>query len=52
MLVAGSIETDTSSFSAAVSLVDLAGSVDAALADPIPWLERAGAALAEAAAAE
>ncbi|MCU1529880.1 MAG: glycerate kinase [Frondihabitans sp.] len=49
MLVAGSIETDTEGFTAAVSLVDLAGSVERAVADPIPWLERAGARLAEAA---
>lgn len=51
MLVAGSIEADTSDFTAAVSLVELAGSVEAALADPIPWLERAGAVLADAARA-
>ncbi|HEY2642168.1 MAG TPA: glycerate kinase [Galbitalea sp.] len=50
-LVAGSIATDPSSFSTgsfnyALSLGKLAGDVDAAIADPVRWLEAAGVALA------
>ncbi|MEO6826633.1 MAG: glycerate kinase [Microbacteriaceae bacterium] len=47
MLVAGGIEAEAIGFVAAYSLIDLAGSLDAALADPLRWLHRAGAALAE-----
>lgn len=46
MLVAGRIEGDTSGFAASVSLTELAGSPQAALADPVRWLRRAGAHLA------
>lgn len=47
-LVAGRIGTDagTSGFAATVSLTELAGSADAAMADPARWLTEAGAALA------
>lgn len=47
-LVAGRItaDADTSAFAHAVSLTELAGSADAALADPARWLRAAGAALA------
>lgn len=49
-LVAGRIATDadTSGFAAAASLTELAGSSDAAMADPARWLTEAGAALARA----
>lgn len=47
-LVAGRIAAtaDVTAFSAAVALADLAGSTDAALADPARWLRAAGARLA------
>jgi glycerate kinase len=47
-LVAGRIapDADTSAFAAAVSLTELAGSGEAALAAPAPWLREAGAMLA------
>lgn len=48
-LVAGSIEADTGAFAASASLVDLAGSAAAAIAAPLPYLERAGADLARSA---
>ena len=47
-LVAGAIGAATLEFSDAVSLSDLAGSADAAIADPLPWLRLAGARLASA----
>ena len=46
MLVAGSIAAPTGEFVAARSLVDLAGGLDGALADPLRWLAAAGAELA------
>ncbi|MDZ8201051.1 glycerate kinase [Microbacterium sp. SSW1-59] len=48
MLVAGRIapDADTRAFAAAASLTDLAGSPEAAMADPARWLTRAGAILA------
>jgi glycerate kinase len=46
LLVAGSTTTDPDGFAHAVSLVDLAGSLGAALTDPARWLRRAGAELA------
>ncbi|MGC0369635.1 glycerate kinase [Microbacterium sp. SLBN-111] len=48
-LVAGRIapDADTSGFGAAVALVQLAGSTEAALAEPARWLTAAGEALAE-----
>ncbi|KQM82688.1 glycerate kinase [Agromyces sp. Leaf222] len=49
-LVAGSITADASAFAAAASLSDLAGSAAAAMAEPVRWLEAAGAALAAASA--
>ncbi len=47
-LVAGRIspDADTSGFAAAVSLVELAGSTEAALAEPARWLAAAGESLA------
>ncbi|MGZ0712522.1 glycerate kinase (plasmid) [Coraliomargarita sp. W4R53] len=47
-LVAGRItaDADTSAFRASVSLTDVAGSSDAAMAEPARWLTSAGAALA------
>ncbi|ANJ26190.1 glycerate kinase [Agromyces aureus] len=45
-LVAGSITADASAFAASVALVDLAGGGAAAMAEPVRWLEAAGAALA------
>jgi glycerate kinase len=48
-LVAGGIEAPTDGFLAARSLVDLAGGLDAALAEPAHWLRAAGADLARAA---
>lgn len=45
-LVAGAIDADASGFAASASLTDLAGSAAAAMADPLRWLEAAGAALA------
>jgi glycerate kinase len=49
-LVAGRItdDADTALFSASASLTDLAGSSDAALAEPARWLRAAGAELARA----
>lgn len=48
MLVAGHIDADTHGFAASVSLSELAGSTDAALADPLRWLRAAGERLAGA----
>ncbi|GAA1055215.1 glycerate kinase [Agromyces luteolus] len=45
-LVAGAIDADASAFAASASLTDLAGGGDAAMADPLRWLEAAGAELA------
>ncbi|QEO13743.1 glycerate kinase [Agromyces intestinalis] len=45
-LVAGAVDADASAFAAAHSLTHLAGSSAAAMADPVRWLEAAGAALA------
>ena len=47
-LVAGGIQASTEHFTAARSLVDLAGALDAALAEPLRWLSTAGAELAAA----
>lgn len=49
LVVAGRItdDADRTLFAASASLTELAGSADAALAEPAPWLERAGATLAE-----
>ncbi|MCL2514561.1 MAG: glycerate kinase [Microbacteriaceae bacterium] len=46
-LAAGAIQAPTTAFAAAVSLSDLAGSSDAALAEPALWAEAAGRALAQ-----
>jgi glycerate kinase len=46
LLVAGVIEADVDSFDDAVSLVELAGGVAAAVADPVRWARAAGARLA------
>ena len=46
MLVAGLIEAEPDGFAAAESLTDLAGSGQAAMADPLRWLELAGTRLA------
>ncbi|MGO4689761.1 glycerate kinase [Glaciibacter sp. 2TAF33] len=46
MLAAGSIEADTGGFSASVSLTELAGTAQAAMAEPLWWLALAGARLA------
>jgi glycerate kinase len=46
MLVAGLIEADPVGFAASLSLTDLAGSAQAAMADPLRWLALAGARLA------
>ena len=50
MLAAGRItpDSDTALFTASASLTDLAGSSEAALAEPARWLRAAGAALASA----
>lgn len=50
LLAAGRItsDSDTALFAASVSLTDLAGSSDAALAEPARWLREAGALLARA----
>jgi glycerate kinase len=50
MLAAGRItgDSDTSLFAASASLTEIAGSSDAALAEPAHWLHAAGAALARA----
>ncbi|MGW9157135.1 glycerate kinase [Microbacterium sp. NPDC055665] len=52
LLAAGRItaDADTTPFAASVSLIDLSGSSDAAIADPARWLREAGAVLARAAA--
>ena len=47
-LVAGAVQADPSAFGAAVSLTELAGSAEPAMADPRRWLRAAGAALARA----
>jgi glycerate kinase len=47
-LVAGGIQASTEQFAAARSLIDLAGGLDAALAEPLHWLSAAGADLAAA----
>jgi glycerate kinase len=46
MLVAGAIAADPAGFTAAVSLTDLAGGPDAAMAETVHWLRQAGAHLA------
>jgi glycerate kinase len=46
MLVAGAVHASTDAFAGAVALVDLAGSVEAAIAAPLPALRTAGALLA------
>lgn len=46
LLAAGSIQAPTTGFADAVALADLAGSADAAIADPARWARAAGAALA------
>jgi glycerate kinase len=48
LLVAGAISAEPQDFDDAVSLTELAGSADAAMADPARWLRAAGARLAEA----
>lgn len=48
MLVAGRIDADTHGFAASASLSALAGSTEAALADPLRWLRAAGERLASA----
>ncbi|MRG61179.1 glycerate kinase [Agromyces sp. CFH 90414] len=45
-LVAGAITADASAFAASASLSELAGSPEAAMREPLRWLEAAGAALA------
>ena len=52
LLVAGRIDpdADTTAFADTVSLIDLAGTTEAALADPARWLREAGRALAAGAA--
>ena len=47
-LVAGAITAEPRGFAASVALVDLAGSGAAAMAEPLRWLEAAGAELARA----
>ncbi len=47
MLVAGSITAPTADFARALSLTALAGSGKQALAEPLLWLRKAGAALAD-----
>lgn len=49
-LVAGAITAEPRGFAASVALADLAGSGAAAMAEPLRWLEAAGAELARAAA--
>ena len=49
-LVAGAITAEPRGFAATVALADLAGSGAAAMAEPLRWLEQAGAELAHAAA--
>lgn len=50
LLAAGAITAEPHGFADAVALTDLAGSTDAALADPLRWARAAGAALASRAA--
>lgn len=45
MLVAGGIEAPSDGFAEARALIDLAGGLDAALAEPLRWLREAGASL-------
>jgi hypothetical protein len=45
-LVAGAVQAPTDMFAAAYSLSRLAGSTEAAIAHPLPWLEHAGSELA------
>ena len=45
-LVAGAITAEPRGFAASVALADLAGSGAAAMAEPLRWLEAAGAQLA------
>jgi glycerate kinase len=45
-LVAGAITAEPRGFAASVALATLAGGADAAMADPVRWLEAAGAELA------
>jgi glycerate kinase len=45
-LVAGAIDADASGFAASASLTVFAGGGAAAMAEPLRWLEAAGAALA------
>lgn len=47
-LVAGAIVAEPAGFASAVSLTELAGNTDGALADPQRWLTRAGEVLAGA----
>ncbi|NQX10807.1 glycerate kinase [Microbacteriaceae bacterium VKM Ac-2855] len=47
-LVAGAVQAPTDAFAAAIALVDVAGSVDEAIAHPLPALREAGARLARA----
>lgn len=49
-LVAGAITAEPRGFAASVALADLAGSGAAAMAEPLRWLEAAGAELARATA--
>jgi glycerate kinase len=46
LLAAGAIEAPTTEFADAVSLSELAGGADAAIAEPLRWARAAGAALA------
>ncbi|MGO4298787.1 glycerate kinase [Leifsonia sp. RAF41] len=46
LLVAGSIDAPTDGFADAVAIADLAGSREAAMADPLHWIFAGGAALA------
>jgi glycerate kinase len=48
LLVAGGIEAPTTDFAGAASLVEIAGGLESALADPLRWLRQAAAALAKA----
>lgn len=48
LLVAGAITAEPVGFAQAVSLTDLAGSADAAMADTVHWLREAGVRLARA----
>lgn len=46
LLVAGGIEAPTTGFADAVSLVEIAGGLEGALAEPLRWLRQAGESLA------